>query len=237
MQPSIAGRLTAIVTKAPEPGTVKTRLSPPLAPAEAAALAEAMLRDTVARTVADQGSRPVLCFTPAAAAGWFRRAFPELADQRPQRGEGLGARLAWLFEELLGAPETRSVVALGSDQPLLPGGVVGRAHAALERGADVVLGPDAGGGYYLVGARAVHPELFLEVPMSSPSMCAATVALARARGLAVELLEEAYDVDVPADLQRLAADLERLVALHAAGGPYSPRHTPRWLRGWESAAS
>jgi rSAM/selenodomain-associated transferase 1 len=237
MAASIAGRLTAIVTKAPEEGRVKTRLSPALRPAEAARLAEAMLRDTVARALADASSRPVLAFTPDGAAAWFRRAFPAIAEQRPQRGEGLGARLARLFEELLAAPDARSLVAVGSDQPLLPPGVVRRAHEALERGADLVVGPDAGGGYYLIGARVAHPELFLDVPMSTPDMCAATVALARDRGLEVELLEEAYDVDVPADLRRLAADLEDLVARGTADGPDFPLHTHRWLRGRESAVS
>ena len=83
---------------------------------------------------------------------------------------------------------------------------------------DLVLGPDRGGGYTLAGLRAPCDELFTGVTMSSAGMCAATEALARARGLAVERLSEDDDVDTPADLARLRARL-------AASNPEFVRHT------------
>ena len=61
-QPS-ASRLTALFTKQPVAGGVKTRLCPPLTPEEAARLAEAMLRDTVEKCLAGE-FRTVLAFTP-----------------------------------------------------------------------------------------------------------------------------------------------------------------------------
>src|SRR5213079_2177592 len=64
---------------------------------------------------------------------------------RPQRGRDLGERLAAaLAEELAAGPGP--VLATGAD--------------ALTHGADVVLGPAADGGYYLIGLRGPAPGLF-----------------------------------------------------------------------------
>jgi rSAM/selenodomain-associated transferase 1 len=219
-----AGRWTAILSKRPAPGRVKTRLVPPLTPEGASDLAEAMLRDAVERCSACGGFRTVLWFAPASEEAWFRSAFPGL-ELRPQRGEGLGARLASAFEEGLGAGAAATLVAIGSDQPLVSTERIEAAHAALEDGADLVLGPDAGGGYYLVGLRAPSSSLFTEVPMSAPGMCAETVRRAESLGLAVHLLERGYDVDVQADLERLRSDLVRLRAPGRARDREFPRHT------------
>jgi uncharacterized protein len=205
------GRRTALFTKHPTPGEVKTRLCPPLTAAEAARLAEAMLRDTVARCLAGDFESE-LVFAPAARAPWFRQAFPGLARQSAQQGSGLGQRLAAHVAGVFERGEARTLVVIGSDQPLVPLARLHEAHAALERGADCVLGPDLGGGYYLVGLARSVPELFTGVPMSSAGMCAATEALAHARGLRVVRLEEHGDVDTAADLERLCAALARLPA-------------------------
>lgn len=199
-------RLTAIFAKHPTPGAVKTRLCPPLTPQEAARLAEAMLRDAVARARAGDFRR-ALVFAPAERAGWFRSTFPEVAEQWPQVGAGLGARLAGFVARAFERRLARTLVIVGSDQPLVPLACLEEAHARLERGADCVLGPDLGGGYHLVGLRRSVPELFTEVPMSSPGMAAATLRLARARGLSVAELAAHPDVDLPADLEHLRAVL------------------------------
>ncbi len=223
-------RLTGIFSKRPVAGRVKTRLCPPLASEEAARLAEAMLADAVARCLACRDFRTALFHAPAADRAWFADRFPELEDLRPQEGAELGARLARAFEIALADPGTDTLVVIGSDQPLVGTGFLVAAHAALEEGADLVLGPDLGGGYYLVGLRESHPELFTEVVMSSAGMCAATLALAEERGLKVHLLEDGYDVDAEADLRRLRADLAAWRALGGADDDDFPHHTEAVLR-------
>lgn len=217
MEPLARGRRTALFTKRPEPGRVKTRLCPPLAPEEAARLAAAMLADTVEKCLAGNFETS-LVFAPETAAGWFRREFPRPEHQVAQQGEGLGARLAHFVRTVFAEGETASLVVIGSDQPLVPLARLEEAHARLAAGADLVLGPDRGGGYYLVGLRAPCDELFTAVPMSAAGMCAATAVLARARGLAVELLSEDDDVDTPDDLARLRTRL-------AHTNPEFVRHT------------
>src|SRR5688572_9127432 len=216
-------RRTALFTKHPTPGRVKTRLCPPLSPAQAASLAEAMLRDTVARCLAGD-FRTTLVFTPASEAPWFRASFPEVADQRPQLGADLGERLALFVAQSFAHDEARTLVVIGSDQPLVPLARIEEAHRELEQGAGCVLGPDPGGGYYLIGLSRSVPELFTDVPMSSAGMAAATARLARAKGLAVVELAEHGDVDLPDDLERLCAELAGV----RSGAPFVT-HTRRML--------
>jgi len=222
--PKHPGRLTAILSKQPQAGQVKTRLCPPLEPAQAAGLAAAMLQDTIERcqAAAEAGSyRAALWYAPASAKVWFRRAAPGLA-LFPQAGAGLAERMAQALDLGLSQSGTESMVLIGSDQPMVPGARILEAHRALEAGCDVVLGPDAGGGYYLIGMKRPHPELFHSIPMSTGTMRQQTVELARELGLRVQLLEEGYDVDVAADLLRLAADLWRW---NEPAHPDFPRHS------------
>jgi hypothetical protein len=95
---------------------------------------------------------------------------------------------------------------MDSDSPTLPLGCLVAAFAALDD-ADVVLGPCDDGGYYLIGLKRPAPRLLREVPMSTPTVAADTLALAAAAGLRVGLLPAWYDVDDAASLARLMAEL------------------------------
>lgn len=222
-------RRTAVFAKAPEPGRVKTRLCPPLSPQQAAELAAAMLADVLERHAARSEYVTELVLWPPEAVPGFRARHPELARVVPQRGQGLGERLANWFAERCDGAATALVV--GSDCPLLGPATVTRAHELLEGldapAADVVFAPDGGGGYGLVGLRRAEPALFLDVPMSTPDMFARTLALARRRGLAVALLPPCEDVDAPTDLARLAA---RLASAAPADGADFPSRTRELLR-------
>jgi len=77
------------------------------------------------------------------------------------------------------AGEGHLAVIIGSDSPDLPPEYLSDAFARLEAGADVALGPADDGGYYLIGLRAPQPRLLREVPMSTPSVLADTLALFR----------------------------------------------------------
>jgi hypothetical protein len=223
-----ARRLTAIFAKRPAPGRVKTRLTPPLEPGEAAALAEAMLADAVERCTASAGFRTAIAFAPPEEEAWFRARHPAV-PLRAQRGRDLSERLARFFDEALGA-EAETVVAIGADQPLVTAARIVEAHRALEDGADVALGPDLAGGYYLVGLRRPCAALFTGVAMSSTSTLAATREVARSAGLAVRELAPSLDVDVAEDLVRLCEELARVRASGGAAGPDFPRRTEARLR-------
>jgi glycosyltransferase A (GT-A) superfamily protein (DUF2064 family) len=101
------------------------------------------------------------------------------------------------------------VLAIGADAPHVPAAALAEAAAALAGRAEVVLGPAADGGYYLIGLRGPAPGLFAGIAWSTAGVLAATRARAEAAGLAVHLLPPGFDVDEVADLVRLRALLAR----------------------------
>jgi uncharacterized protein len=199
-----AARRLLLFTKPAREGRVKTRLIGDLTPAQATALHAAFLDDLLDRL--REGLREEDIDLRLAWA--LHPDEPVPAGPLPgvrQEGSDLGERL---YRALAGAAqEAGAVMALGSDHPTLPLDLVRRAFAAVERGADVALGPAEDGGYYLIALRAgaVAPRLFEEIAWSTPQVLAATLDRCRELGLAVELLPEASDVDTPEDLRRLAA--------------------------------
>jgi uncharacterized protein len=194
-----------LFAKRPLAGQVKTRLAPVIGLEAAAAFAQALLDDGVARLSQGAGEAFELVFAPAQAADWFAARYPGVA-RRAQVGAGLAERLETWFATVL--ESGRPWAAVGSDSPWTSRARVAEAEALLEHGADIVLGPDHGGGYYLIAMRTPHPGLFTDIQMSTRSMFDETLAWCAARGLEVALLERDYDVDEGADWKRLCADLK-----------------------------
>jgi uncharacterized protein len=198
----------AVVAKAPQVGSVKTRLFGALGPERATALYGCFLKDTMLAVESAAARRPsvvpVLCFEGREDA--FDEIGLGVRTRLAQRGEGLGARLRNCFGDLFDAG-FRSVVALGADSPTLPPGILLEALDALAREDRVVLGPSSDGGYYLIGTRRFVPSLFEGIAWSTESVLADTIEEAGSAGLEVVLLPEWYDVDTPDELERLRRDL------------------------------
>lgn len=217
-----------VMAKAPRPGRVKTRLCPPLSPSAAARLYGCFLSDTVDLVRAVKATTPVLAYAPASARAFFGSRCPDFFLVR-QRGRDLGRRLAGAFATVFagGAP---AVAAIGGDTPTLPAAFISQAIALLtDGGRDLVLGPSADGGYYLVGLRAPRPDLFDGIPWSTPHVAAETLRRAAQAGLRVACLPPWSDVDTPADLAALATALRG----DAAAAPHTRRFLAR-LR-WSAA--
>ena len=211
-----------VVAKRPASGQTKTRLSPPLSPAQAAALYECFLRDTLdlVRRVPDV--KPVIAYLPREAERYFARLAPEF-DRILQTGDDLGARLDHAVTHYLNAGYAR-VAVMNSDGPTLPLDHLTMAYEALADHVDVVLGPSDDGGYYLIGMKQPVPRLLRDVEMSTPHVTADTLAMAEQEGLRVRLLPAWYDVDAVAALRRLKAELNTAPA-HVAPHTRSFLHT------------
>jgi hypothetical protein len=96
-----------------------------------------------------------------------------------------------------------AVIVLGTDTPHVSMAAVGNACRALHAGADVVLGPAADGGYWLIGLRRDIPALFCDIPWSTGRVGAVTRALAQEQGLRIVAVREDFDVDDADGLRRL----------------------------------
>jgi rSAM/selenodomain-associated transferase 1 len=197
-----------IMAKAPQPGSVKTRLCPPLSYSEAAELYRCFVLDTMAkaRTLSSVGL--LLAYTPAGSKDFFASLAPG-AILMQQQGDDLGDRMATCFSQSFALGYHR-VLLTGSDLPTLPADHLRQAVALIAKPqVDVVLGPSADGGYYLIGLRQLHRALFDNMRWSTDTVFAETVRRAEVSGLHVAHLPRWYDVDTPADLKCLQADLMR----------------------------
>jgi rSAM/selenodomain-associated transferase 1 len=196
----------AVMAKAARPGEVKTRLAPALGPEGAAELYRCFLVDLVDRLTALAGATPAVAYAPADAGDLFRQLAPGFA-LLPQRGGDLGERLSNLFDDLFAAGHGAALV-IGSDLPTLPDAILADAVARVRDPAvDLVLGPSEDGGYYLIGMRERRPCLFEGVAWSTDRVLAETRERADGARLRTALLPRWFDVDEPADLDRLRASL------------------------------
>jgi uncharacterized protein len=200
----------AVMTKAPEAGRVKTRLTPPLSAEEAAALNVCFLRDTTAaisRTAdATKKAQGIAVYTPVGAEAAYAGILPADFQLVPQRGEAFGDRLSAATEDLL-ALGFDSLCLIDSDSPTLPERAFAEAIEFLARPEDsVVLGPSDDGGYYLIGLKKLHRRLFEGIDWSTERVLEQTIAAAREIELPVHLLPTWYDVDERNTLSRLCAE-------------------------------
>jgi hypothetical protein len=131
---------------------------------------------------------------------------PETVRVVAQTGKGLAAGLTSVFAQFATAGGRR-VIAFNSDSPHLPRTVLESAFDALAS-CDLIVGPTYDGGYYLVGATASYPELFVSSGMGTTSALEELLSRARALRLSVGFADTFYDIDVMADLSRLASELE-----------------------------
>lgn len=203
----VAKAAVAIMAKAPRPGAVKTRLCPPLSAAEAAELSRCFLLDKIAQLRMLRRVAPAIAFTPDHERALFEALAPDF-ELIQQRGDELGMRVCSSLDALLrrGHP---GALAVDSDTPTLPTDFLQRAVRTILTGeTDVVLGPTEDGGYYLIGVNGAYRELFDRIPWSTRQVLSATLGRARAAGLRTACLPPWFDVDTPADLERLRGALD-----------------------------
>ncbi|MEU0148217.1 DUF2064 domain-containing protein [Streptomyces sp. NPDC006288] len=189
-----------VIAKEPVPGRVKTRLTPPFSPAEAAELAAAALEDTL-RTLLTLPARRRVLVLDGRPGPWT----PEGLDVLPQSAGPLDERIAAAF-----ATCTGPALLIGMDTPqITPALLAPVLSPGGWDGCDAWFGPAEDGGFWALGLAEPAPGLVRGVPMSRPD----TGALQRARltdaGLTVRDLPPLRDVDTAEDARYVAAAAPR----------------------------
>ena len=212
----------AVMTKAPRAGRVKTRLTPPLAAEEAAALNICFLRDTaaaLARVASEGRAQGIGVYTPVGAEDDYQGILPSDFALVPQRGDAFGERLTFATEDLLGLGFD-SVCLIDSDSPTVPELAYAEAVEVLAQPGDrIVLGPSDDGGYYLIGLKKVHAAVFQRIDWSTERVLEQTIAQAREAGVPVHLLPAWYDVDDRVTLGRICQEFFGDNGDNSTGGP------------------
>jgi glycosyltransferase A (GT-A) superfamily protein (DUF2064 family) len=96
-----------------------------------------------------------------------------------------------------------------------------QAVAALQAGADVVLGPTEDGGSYILGVQPGREQWFSDIPWSSGREGVELASRAQRWGWKLDRLPTWYDVDRPSDLGRLAADMRAILDRGEAGAGFA----------------
>jgi uncharacterized protein len=231
-----------IFCKTPAAGFSKTRLSPPLHPDDCSAISACFIRD-LAHTIHSLGgdATPYAIYTPVGTEPELRSLLPPSFRLLPQRDGDFGTRLSHAATELLCAGHAGAIL-VNADSPTLPASILRAAVEALRQDA-IVLSPSFDGGYTLIGLSRPHPQVFSDIPWSTPHVHRLTMQRAAEIKVPVINVPGWYDVDDAQTLQLLKAELagERLPfaepGLSGANAPATRQFLMRRLAPLEVEAS
>jgi hypothetical protein len=198
MSPEVTDQLLIIFAKVPEKGKVKTRLARTLGEDRALQIYYQLLERTATVTqVLPQ--QKIVYYSPEIQ---YNDIWDENHFLKAQQSDGdLGQRMEKAFREGFDGG-FRKICIIGSDCYQLSSNIIKQAFRSLDD-HDIVTGPAADGGYYLLGMKEIHPLLFKGKRWSTPSVLKDTIADIKKRKLSCFLLPELTDVDTEDDLHSM----------------------------------
>ena len=189
-----------VFARFPTPGATKTRLIPAIGAERAADISRELTEQTL--TTLSVLSDLHLCSVEVRVTGAdlsaFRDTFGEQNRYVFQSDGNLGHRMSNAASEAF-AGGARRVVAIGTDCPELEPVHVLEAFTRLQE-CDIVVGPAADGGYYLLGQSRAIPELFNDIEWGSSRVLEQTCERAAKADAPMDFLQVLSDVDCPNDL-------------------------------------
>lgn len=219
--------LLIIFVKAPDPGRVKTRLSPFIPKEAAAKLQAAFMRDILQSTRCLPCERALACAPTTEHSLFHQIKKEENLRLIPQKGADLGERMHHALKRgfSLGF---KKVILLGCDAPTLPIAYIQEAidHLDLKH---LVLGPSRDGGYYLLGATPPPPDLFFNIPWGTGTVLKDSLDRLSHTNDPCHLLPYWYDVDRPEDL----SFLKRHLTILSKEGKDIPKETEKRFKDLE----
>ncbi|MGW4460997.1 TIGR04282 family arsenosugar biosynthesis glycosyltransferase [Micromonospora sp. NPDC004704] len=198
-----------VLAKAPVAGAVKTRLTPPASPAQAAEIAACALLDTLDAVAATPAVTPVIALagdlSRATRGGQIRQALAgwTVLDQH---GTTFADRLCNAHLDVAARFPGQPVLQIGMDTPHLHWTLLDAAARRLDGGAQALLGAALDGGWWALGLHdPVDARALRTVPTSRPDTGARTRRALGEWGLLVDALPSMSDVDTMADAVTVAA--------------------------------
>ncbi|WP_456438552.1 TIGR04282 family arsenosugar biosynthesis glycosyltransferase [Psychroserpens sp.] len=183
-----------VFTRNPELGKCKTRLAKTLGNQSALEIYKYLLQHTANVAKKVNASRYVfysenINHNDVWNVAHFRKKL--------QTGNNLGERMHNAFNELLNASYEK-VVIIGSDLLDLSEDIIEQAIQKLDTN-DVVIGPAEDGGYYLLGMKTLHSEIFINKAWGTETVRKDTIE--DLQNSNVCLLKELNDIDTFEDMK------------------------------------
>ncbi len=193
-----------LMAKAPVAGAVKTRMAPPLSPAQAAQLAAQMLRQTVRAACRHWPGEVMLWVSPRPDHPLFVQLAARWRLTVVTQTDGdLGTRMAHALRGAMARRGADAAAVMGCDTPHCPPATFAAAHAMLAR-RECPVGPAADGGFYLLGLQRGDPMPFANIDWLAEQTLPAVRAHARDLTLSLRDLPPLRDIDRYCDLEYLA---------------------------------
>jgi uncharacterized protein len=196
------------LTKFPEPGKVKSRLSKEIGAFQAAEIYKNVLLDNW-QNAKETAHKISIEYSPPESLFGFQELFGENTEFHPQTGNDIGWRMANAFERYF-QQQFDAVVLIGGDTPELSVDLFNRVFNSLID-HDIVLGPAYDGGYYLIGFKKVsfNPKYFQNIDWSTDQVFNQTIEIIRNSVNKLYLLEKRIDLDTFDDVKEYLGSTKR----------------------------
>lgn len=192
-----------VFAKAPVPGYAKTRLAKDIGDERAAELASQMLQAAIEQAVLADCGPVELCCAPDTSHPQFQQLRECYGVMLTHQGEGdLGARMQ---NALARALHNRPwAILTGTDAPNLDADYLREATRVLDlqgrHAPHAVFAPTHDGGYAMIGVNCELPQLFANMPWSTPEVMPQSRARLTASKIAHTELAMLHDIDEVDDL-------------------------------------
>ena len=182
--------------KNPELGKVKTRLAKSIGDKNALIVYKELLIKTRTVTAAVDAERFLFYSNQIDHADEWSSA--DFIKYLQSEGD-LGEKMKQAFQQVLTAGNSPAVI-IGSDCFDITPAIIEAAFKSLQHN-DAVIGPANDGGYYLLGMKKLHPELFTGIQWSTDSVFEQTIERLNQLNQKVYILPELIDIDELSDLE------------------------------------
>ncbi len=199
----------AVILFARDPvlGQVKTRLSSLLDDETILRLYICFVEDSLEKIRCVKNADCFVGVSPENHSGFFDGTENSGMSLFVQQGQDLGEKMRSAFVDRFSEGYSK-VIIIGSDSPSLP---VSYIENALASEKDLVLGPSADGGYYLIAMNGKVSEVFGGVAWGTENVLDETLKKVKEANISLELLPVWYDIDFPEDLKFLKTHLALIV--------------------------
>ena len=197
-------RCVLFFVKEPGSGNVKTRLAARLGCETASELCKCFLLDML--NMLNKLLIPFeIVYYPPQSEIQLKNLFGNSYRYTPQQGGDLGQRMKNAFSSAFNNGYEK-VVLIGSDLPDLPDKYIKYAFIQLEN-SDVVIGPAADSGYYLIGFsnKSFVSAVFENISWSTSKVFEQTLCALKKQSKTVSILPTWNDIDTIDDLRRFVS--------------------------------